>query len=117
MKIINALLDFLIVTYVLLTVFLVTDVVNESKILNFDSGNEVLILYKVIIAIGGFIMFAKLLISKLYIADFKHDKYRAGLKIDELKADLYDKRQEFRNNSSKDLAKTEDVEVSILKQA
>ena len=108
MKALKAILDFLVLAYIVFTVLLLTGVINENTIFQISTEEQVLTLYKVIVAAGGVLMFSKLLVSRLYIADLKHEQHLAQLKINELKADLYEKRQEFRSNSYKQ-AKTEEA--------
>ena len=117
MKALKAFLDFLVISYIVFTVLLLTTVLNENTILNIHTEEQVLLLYKAIVAIGGVIMFARLLANHLYVADLKHEQHLAQLKINGLKADLYEKRQEFRSNSYRPQAEETEAEVRLLKQA
>lgn len=111
MKALKALLDVLVIGYVIFTVLLLAGAINENAILNTTAEEQALTLYKILVAVGGVMLLARLLMSSVYIADMKHEKYRAQLKINELKANLYEKRQAFRSNSYKKAPTGEEVEV------
>ncbi|RIJ37232.1 hypothetical protein [Pontibacter oryzae] len=111
MKALKALLDVLVIGYVIFTVLLLAGAINENAILNTTAEEQALTLYKILVAVGGVMLLARLLMSSVYIADMKHEKYRAQLKINELKANLYEKRQAFRSNSYKKALTEEEVEV------
>lgn len=111
MKALKALLDVLVIGYVIFTVLLLAGAINENAILNTTAEEQALTLYKILVAVGGVMLLARLLMSSVYIADMKHEKYRAQLKINELKANLYEKRQAFRSNSYKKAPAEEEVEV------
>lgn len=113
MRILKAALDLVLVAYIVLAVLLLTTVLNENTIFNISSEAQVLILYKALAGIGAAIMALKLLVNHLYISGIRHDQYRADLKINELKADLYEKRQAFRSNSIKQPKVREMAEVDI----
>lgn len=119
MKALKVFLNFVSLVYIVFTLLLLTAVLNENTIININTEEEVLTLYKAIVAIGGVILFAKLTVDYLYVADLKHEQHLAQLKINELKADLYEKRQEFRSNSYKARTEAEEdeAEVRILRQA
>ena len=115
MKALKAILELFVIGYVVFTALLLATVLNENTIFNIQTEAQVLLLYKALVAVGGVLMFAKLLVTRLYVADLKHEQHLAQLKINELKADLYEKRQEFRSNSYKH--RHLDPEVELLKQA
>ncbi|OKL41218.1 hypothetical protein [Pontibacter flavimaris] len=102
MKALKALLDVLVFGYIIFTVLLLAGAIDENAILNTNAENEVLTLYKGLVAVGGVVMLARVLMSSIYVADLQHEKYRAELKINNLKAALYEKRQAFRSNSYKE---------------
>ncbi|MCC9136487.1 hypothetical protein ACFSKU_06510 [Pontibacter silvestris] len=113
MKILKAALDLILVAYIVFAVLLLATVLNENTIFNVSSENQVLVLYKVLVGVGAGIMLLKLLVNYLYITGIRHEQHRADLKINELKADLYEKRQAFRSNSIKQPEAREAVEVDI----
>ncbi|MBC5994688.1 hypothetical protein [Pontibacter cellulosilyticus] len=115
MRALKATLGFLILVYVIFTALLLTAILNEHTIFNIRTEEQILTMYKALVAIGGVLMLARLLVTRLYIADMKYDRHMAQLKINELKADLYEKRQAFRSNSYKERAS--EPEVEYLKQA
>ncbi len=84
---------------------------DENAVLATGGEDQALTLYKILVAVGGVIMLARVLMSSVYIASMKHDRYRAQLKINELKANLYEKRQAFRSNSHKEAPAQEEVEA------
>lgn len=112
MKALKVILDVLVVGYVILTVLLLAGAIDENAILdNVNAGDQALILYKILVAIGAVVMLARVLMSSLYIADMKHDRYRAQLKINQLKANLYEKRQAFRSSSYKEAPAKKEAEA------
>ena len=115
MRAFKAFLGFLVIAYVIFTVLVLTSALNVEAVFNVQTEDQALTMYKVLVAIGGVLMLARLLITRLYIADIKHDRHMAQLKINRLKADLYEKRQAFRSNSYKASALA--TEVEYLKQA
>ncbi|WP_068837315.1 hypothetical protein [Pontibacter akesuensis] len=104
MKLLKGLLDLIAFGYIIFTLLLLAGVVDANTVLNNDVEDRVLTLYKIIAAAAGVILLARTLVSNLYIADLKHDRHRAELKINELKASLYEKRQAFRSNSYQEAA-------------
>ena len=98
MKALKAILDLSVLTYVIFIVLLLTTALNENTLLEIDSENQALILYKILVSASCVLMLVRLLANHLHIADMKYDRHQAQLKINNLKADLYDKRQEFRSN-------------------
>lgn len=115
MKALKTILELFVIGYVVFTVLLLATVLNENTIFNIKTEEQVLLLYKAIVAVGGVLMLAKLLVTRLYVADLKYEQHLAQLKINELKADLYEKRQAFRSNSYK--PREEEPEIEYLKQA
>lgn len=109
MKPLKGLLDVLSVAYVVFTLLLLTGVADANAILGGSPETQTIDLYKSIVAAGGVILLARVLMSSVYIADLKHDRYRAQLKINGLKADLYEKRQAFRSNSYKEAKEQEQL--------
>ncbi|MCC9168356.1 hypothetical protein [Pontibacter harenae] len=111
MKALKTIFDLVVLGYIVFTVLLLTTILNENTIFNISSEEQVLLLYKILGAVGACIMLARLLVNNMYIASLKHDQYRANLKINGLKADLYEKRQEFRYTRPRQ-AKAQEAEVS-----
>ncbi|WP_276499820.1 hypothetical protein [Pontibacter litorisediminis] len=102
MKALKALLDVLVFGYIIFTVLLLIGAIDENAILETNAEDRILTLYKALVAIGGVVMLARVLMSSIYVADLKHEQYRAELKINNLKATLYERRQAFRSNSYKE---------------
>jgi len=97
MKALKTFLDVVVIGYVIFLVLLLSTILKEQVIADISSGEQLLEFYKIVGAIGAGIMLARLLVSNLYIASIKHEQHLANLKINGLKADLYEKRQEFRH--------------------
>lgn len=116
MRILKATLEFFILAYVVFTVLLLSGAIDENTIITINnSSQQPLQLYKAIVAIGGVLLLAKMLANRVHVADLTYAQHQAQLKINELKADLYEKRQEFRSNSYRPHAQEHRVE--LLKQA
>lgn len=111
MKALKAVLDLSVLAYTVFIVLLLTTVLNENTLFDIDSENQALTLYKILAAAGCVLMLIRLLANHLHIADMKYDRHQAQLKINNLKADLYDKRQEFRSNKNKDAKAKEEAET------
>lgn len=101
MKVLNTLLNVLVVAFTIFVVLLVAGIADEKAIFEIETEIQVLWLYKIIATTGGGLLLLKTLVSSLYIATLKHESFKAQLKINDLKVDLYEKRQEFRSNSYK----------------
>jgi hypothetical protein len=99
MKILNTLLNLIIVAFAVFVVLLLTPLFNENTILSIQSEEQILTFYKTITGAGTGLVMLKILVSYLYIADLKHENYMAQLKINDLKVNLYEKRQNFRKSS------------------
>ncbi|TPE45139.1 hypothetical protein [Pontibacter mangrovi] len=113
MKACKALLDVLVFGYIIFTVLLLAGAIDENTILDTNAQDEVLTLYRALVATGGVVMLARVLMSSIYVADLQHEKYRAELKINNLKATLYEKRQAFRSNNYKETyAEEQQAEVA-----
>ena len=115
MRALKATLGVLVLAYVIFVALMLSSVLNMQAIFNIHTKEQTLAMYKIVVAIGTVLMLARLLVTKLYIADMKHDRHIAQLKINGLKADLYEKRQEFRSNRNRYKASTPGTEY--LKQA
>ena len=111
MKALKAILDLSVLAYTIFIVLLLTSVLDENTIFEIDSENQALTLYKILVSAGILLMLARLLANHLHIADLKYDRHRAQLKINNLKADLYEKRQAFRSNRNKGSFSEEEAEI------
>ncbi|MBF9255185.1 hypothetical protein I2I11_17945 [Pontibacter sp. 172403-2] len=111
MKALKAVLDVVVLAYIAFTILLLTSVIEVEAMFEVSAGAEVLDIYKMLVAAGAGLMLVKLLVTNLYIADISRALYLAQLKINNLKADLYEKRQAFRSNSYKQ-AHVEETEAA-----
>lgn len=101
MKGLKAIFDVVVVAYVVFIIFLLASVLEVETLFKVSTEAQVLHIYRILMAAGAGIMLVKLLVNNLYIADIKRKQHLAQLKINDLKADLYEKRQAFRSNSYK----------------
>lgn len=101
MKVLNTLLNVLVITATIFVVLLVAGIANEKTIFEIQTETEVLWLYKIIAASYGGLMLLKIMVSSLYVANLKHEAFKAQRKINDLKVILYEERQEFRSNNYK----------------
>ncbi|WP_347157819.1 hypothetical protein [Pontibacter chitinilyticus] len=101
MRALNVFLNVVTLAYVVLAILLLTSLMKENFMFNVSTEAQVLAFYKMLLGVGAGIFVAKLVVSSLYIAGIRYEQHQAQLKINELKADLYEKRQDFRNNSHK----------------
>jgi len=111
MKVLKAVLDVVVLAYFVFTIFLLTSVIEVEAMFEVSAGTEVLDIYKMLVAGSAGLMLVKLLVTNLYIADISRAQHLAQLKINNLKADLYEKRQAFRSNSYKQ-ARVEETEAA-----
>ncbi|GAB3534231.1 hypothetical protein GCM10027443_20960 [Pontibacter brevis] len=112
MKALKAILDLSVLAYTVFIVLLLTTVLNENTIFDITSENQALTLYKILAAAGCLLMLVRLLANHLHIADMKYDRHQAQLKINELKVDLYEKRQAFRSSSYKKAQPKEEADTA-----
>lgn len=101
MKVLNTLLNVIVVAFSLLVVLLVAGLADEKAMFEVVTETHSLWLYKIIAAVGGGLLLLKILVSSLFIASLRHQAFKADLKINDLKVELYEKRQEFRSNQHK----------------
>lgn len=101
MKVLNTLLNVLVIAFTVFVVLLIAGIADQRAIFEVQTETQALWLYKILAAAGGGLLLLKILVSSLYIASLKHESFKAQLKINDLKVDLYEKRQEFRSNSYK----------------
>jgi hypothetical protein len=97
MKVLNTLLNVLVVSFTLFVILLVAGIINEKTIFNIQT----IWLYKTIALAGGGLMLLKILISSLYVANLKHESFKAQRKINNLKVVLYEERLESKSSSYK----------------
>lgn len=99
MKGLKTLSDVVVFCYALFIALLLTNLLDQNAIFEISTEEQTLTLYKTLGALGASLMLVKLLIGKLYITSLKYDRHMAQVKINELKADLYERKQAFRSNS------------------
>jgi hypothetical protein len=99
MKTLKTLTDVIVFCYAMFIALLLTSLLDQNAIFHVSTEQQILALYKTLGAVGAGLMLVKLFVGKLYIASLKYDRHMAQVKINELKADLYERKQEFRSNS------------------
>ncbi|PKV62482.1 hypothetical protein [Pontibacter ramchanderi] len=107
MKELKTLSDVVVFCYAMFIALLLTNLLDHKAIFEITTGEQALTLYKALGAVGAGLMLVKLLIGKLYITSLKYDRHMAQVKINELKADLYERKQEYRSNSYKESVRME----------
>ncbi|MCP2045597.1 hypothetical protein [Pontibacter sp. HSC-36F09] len=107
MKELKTLSDVVVFCYALFIALLLTNLLDYKTIFEIATEEQALTLYKTLGAVGAGLMLIKLLIGKLYITSLKYDRHMAQVKINELKADLYERKQEYRSNSYKESLRME----------
>lgn len=113
MKTLRTLFNLVVLSYVVFSTLLLSTLLKENEVFKLATEQDTIILYKLITGGGVFLLLVKLLISHLYVASLKHEQHLQNLKINELRANLYEKRQEFRSNSYKLNRVEEAAEMSI----
>ncbi|MBD1398524.1 hypothetical protein H9Q13_15235 [Pontibacter sp. JH31] len=107
MKALKTLSDVVVFCYAVFIVLLLTNLLDHKTLFDSTTEEQVLALYKALGAVGAGLMLVKLLIGKLYIMSLQYDRHRAQVKINELKADLYERKQAYRSNSYSESASME----------
>lgn len=107
MKELKTLSDVIVFCYALFIALLLTNLLDHKILFEITTEEQALTLYKTLGAVGAGLMLVKLLIGKLYITSLKYDRHMAQVKINELKADLYERKQAYRSNSYKESVQME----------
>lgn len=107
MKGLKTLSDVVVFCYAMFIALLLTNLLDHKTIFEITTEEQTLTLYKALGAVGAGLMLVKLLIGKLYITSLKYDRHMAQVKINELKADLYERKQAYRSNSYRESARME----------
>lgn len=107
MKELKTLTDVVVFCYVLFLALLLTNLLDQNALFEITTEEQTLTLYKTLGAIGAGLMLVKLFVGKLYITSLKYDRHMAQVKINELKADLYERKQAYRSNSYRESARVE----------
>ena len=102
MKELKTVTDVIAFGYTLFLALLLTNLLDQNAIFDITTEEQTITMYKVLGAVGAGLLLLKLLIGKLYITSLKYDRHMAQVKINELKADLYERRQAYRSNSYKE---------------
>lgn len=115
MRILNTLLNIVAVAYALTLALVVTNIVAESAIFTqVTTEARVLQLYKILAASGAALLLVKVVFSTLYSGNLRYENHIAQLKVNDLKVELYERRQEFRNNNFKTPVTEERLEIAAV---
>ncbi|MFT2009250.1 hypothetical protein ACMA1I_11290 [Pontibacter sp. 13R65] len=103
MKALKTILDLVVIAYVLLVMLLLTSLLDAATFFNLSTESQLHTLYKVLLTTGAALLVARLCLGYIIVADKKHHLHKAQLKINELKAELYERRQAYRNKNHQPL--------------
>ncbi len=115
MRILNTLFNIVAVAYTLTLVLMLTGIVSESAIFSqVKTEAQVLILYKVLAGAGALMLISKVVLSSLYSGNLRYENHISQLKINDLKVEIYERRQEFRSNNFKTQITEERLEAAAV---
>ncbi|MER2998126.1 hypothetical protein [Pontibacter populi] len=115
MRILNTLFNIVAVAYALTLVLLLTAIVAESAIFtSVRTEAQVLVLYKALAGAGAGMLLVKVVLSSLYSGNLRYENHIAQLKVNDLKVELYERRQEFRSNNFRTPITEERLEVAAV---
>ena len=115
MKILNTLFNIVAVAYALTLALILTAIVTESAIFtSVRTDAQILQLYKVLAGVGAAMLLIKVVISSLYAANLRYENHITQLKLNDLKVELYERRQEFRNNNFRPTIAEERLEAAAV---
>ena len=115
MRILNTLFNIVAVAYALTLVLLLTAIVAESAIFtSVKTETQVLVLYKALAGTGAGLLLVKVVLSSLYSGNLRYENHIAQLKVNDLKVELYERRQEFRSNNFRTPITEERLEVAAV---
>ena len=115
MKILNTLFNIVAAAYALTLMLLLTAIVSESEIFNqVKTEAQVLMLYKAFAGVGAAMLLVKVVLSSMYSANLRYQSHIDQLKINDLKVELYERRQEFRSNNFRTPIAEERLEAAAV---
>ena len=115
MRILNTLFNIVAVAYALTLALVLTAIVTESAILNqAQTDAQILLFYKTFAGIGAGMLLVKVLLSSLYSGNLRYENHIANLKLNDLKVELYERRQEFRSNNFRTPITEERLEAAAV---
>ncbi|TXK36667.1 hypothetical protein FVR03_17180 [Pontibacter qinzhouensis] len=103
MKALKIILDLVVIAYVIVIFLLLTTLLDAAIFFNLSTGAQLQSLYKILLSAGAALLLARLWLGWLIVADKQHHLHKAQLKINELKAELYERRQAYRNKNHQPL--------------
>jgi hypothetical protein len=115
MRILNTLFNIVAIAYALTIALVLTAIVTESAIFtSVRTEAQVLVLYKAFAGVGAGLLLVKVVFSSLYAANLRYENHIAQLKVNDLKVELYERRQEFRSNNFRTAISEERLEVAAV---
>ena len=115
MRILNTLFNIVAVAYALTLALVLTAIVAESAIFNqVKTEAQILLLYKTFAGVGAGLLLLKVILSSLYSGNLRYENHIASLKLNDLKVELYERRQEFRSNNFRAPIAEERLEVAAV---
>ena len=114
MRILNTLFNIFAVAYALTLALVLTSLVSESALFShIKTEPQVLQLYKALAGVGAGLLLLKVVLSSLYSGNLRYENHIAQLKVNDLKVELYEKRQEYRNNNFRATIAEERLEEAV----
>ncbi|MBC5775890.1 hypothetical protein H8S95_17580 [Pontibacter sp. KCTC 32443] len=115
MRILNTLFNIVAVAYALTLALVLTSIVSESAIFNhIRTEAQILQLYKAFAGVGAGMLLVKVILSSLYSGNLRYEHHISQLKVNDLKVELYERRQEFRNNNFRTPITEEHLEAAAV---
>ena len=115
MRILNTLFNIVAVAYALTLALVLTAIVSESAIFNqVQTDTQVLQFYKIFAGVGAGMLLVKVVLSSLYSGNLRYENHITQLKINDLKVELYERRQEFRSNNFRTPITEERLEAAAV---
>ncbi|MBB6612982.1 hypothetical protein H7F15_18215 [Pontibacter sp. Tf4] len=115
MRILNTLFNIVAVAYALTLALVLTNAVSESAIFTqVKTDAQILQLYKILGGVGAALLLVKVVLSSLYSGNLRYENHIAQLKVNDLKVELYERRQEFRSNNFRTPIAEERLEVAAV---
>lgn len=115
MRILNTLFNIVAVAYALTLALVLTAIVAESAIFEqVKTEAQILVLYKTLAGIGAGMLLVKVLLSSLYSGNLRYENHITQLKVNDLKVELYERRQEFRSKNFRTPIAEERLEAAAV---
>ena len=115
MRILNTLFNIVAVAFALTLALVLTAIVTESAIFtSVRTDAQILVLYKALAGVGAGMLVLKVVLGSLYAANLRYENHITQLKLNDLKVELYERRQEFRSNNFRTPITEERLEAAAV---